>query len=89
MKFAWNDFATRPGSFARGRKSRNRIRFSYGQVQRYFPGANFRALQAQLVAIDAAQHELGRLRAENVAAIRRRLPDRAQRRQRRGLMYEI
>lgn len=79
MKAAWSAFSNKPGAFARGRKAgKRRVQFSYGTVCRHFPVANFRAIQAQLIARDNAIMELARLRAQFTAEVRR-LPDRPQR----------
>jgi hypothetical protein len=86
LRDAWNEFSSCPGSFARRRDWRKQTgRFSYGQVQRYFSGADFHTLQTQLTAIGNAQAELARLRAQFTADIRRRLPNRPQRKRRTGM----
>lgn len=86
LKAAWKEFASHPGAYyARGRKpAARRLPFTYGQVNRYFSGANFRALQTQLAARTRAEQELARLRVEITAGIRRRVPDHPQRKRRAG-----
>lgn len=77
FKAAWMAYQSRPDARARGS-----VRYSYGQVLRYFRGTDFRAIQIQLAAIAAAQAELVRLRVELTARIRRQLPDRPARKRR-------
>jgi hypothetical protein len=76
VKAAWREFESRPGAFARGRPSRKKADIRYDQLRYWFPSSFFRAMQAQLKAIDLARTELARLRFGYVAGIRALLPDR-------------
>ncbi len=84
---AWQCFAARADSLGRGRRA-GQLPYGYEQIRRVFSRAMFRQLQAHLAAIRTAEIELGRLRIQLTAEIRRRLPDRP-RRVRREVSYEI
>jgi hypothetical protein len=87
---AWEKFRRRGGSFGRGRHASKPLRIKYGQLRYNFPAADFRLLQGELKAIQAAQTKLAQLRFKVVADIRRRLPDRPPRRRvKRGLDFSI
>lgn len=84
LKAALADFMKRGGVFGSGRRGKKRLRITYGMVQFYFSGANFRQLQSAQEAIEAARRELAALRLRFEAEIRQRLPDVPRRRRRTG-----
>jgi hypothetical protein len=77
MRTAWEAFEKRRVNVGRGRHSQKPLRaISYSQLCYFFPGRHFAELQGQLKAIATAQIEIGKLRLQFIAEIRRRLPDR-------------
>jgi hypothetical protein len=80
MRTAWEAFEKMRLNVGRGRHSQKPLRaISYSQLCYFFPGRSFAALQGQLKAIAMAQIEIGKLRLQFIAEIRRRLPDRPSR----------
>lgn len=79
MKIAWQEFARRKGAFGRGRRGSNPVAVTYGQLQYFFNGKKFAALQSAQRAVERAENHLAELRWQYTAEIRQRLPDRPRR----------
>jgi hypothetical protein len=80
LKDAWMEFKRRGGSLGMGAPSyRRRLNVSYGQLHYNLPANSYYRIQSHLKAIEAAQIALAAARMEVIADIRRRVPDRPQR----------